>query len=205
MSSYAEIVKEYGHKCAMEYKVDYSMCEPCIDPNHQAGRKCSCEEMPHFVSEECAKCVAIKNDIHYLKSEIVRSAMNYGIEVSRTLETRPDFAKDIDNLTARIKMMERVLIIQKIETEVTNKVESQDDNMSVVSFEYVPPEDAMINDSTDESGEDAVESSQSDEDECVFESSARDLNRDFDDDVESNMKDADRQPSDYSDAMIIEE
>ena len=139
MSSYAEIVKEYGHKCAMEYKVEYPECESCVKTRHSEYKKenCCCVEMPHYVSEQCPKCVTIKNDIYYLKSEIQRTAMNYGIDVAATLETKPDFAEDIENLIVRIKIMERLLIIQKIETEVKCEPDLNDDadNMSIVSFD----------------------------------------------------------------------
>jgi hypothetical protein len=200
MSSYAEIVKEYGHKCAMEYKVEYPECESCVKTRHSEYKKenCCCVEMPHYVSEQCPKCVTIKNDIYYLKSEIQRTAMNYGIDVAATLETKPDFAEDIENLIVRIKIMERLLIIQKIETEVKDEdaEESQDDNMSVVSFECVPPEDALVNDAVVEEADDKPSQSDesSEENDDAQNVVARDLNGDFDceeiaeDDIESNVR-----------------
>ena len=139
MTSYAEIVDEYGHKCTMEYKVEYQMCEACADPNSVfATNKCTCNEMPHYVSEECAKCVQIHNDVQHLKSEILRAAMNYGMEVAETLEPNPEFAADIDNLVSRIKMMERLLMFQKIEAEANAEL---DDHMSVVTSESAQEED----------------------------------------------------------------
>jgi len=200
MSSYAEIVKEYGHKCVMEYKVEYPECESCVKTRHSEYKKenCCCVEMPHYVSEQCPKCVTIKNDIYYLKSEIQRTAMNYGMEVAASLETKPEFAEDIENLIVRIKIMERLLIIQKIETEVKDEdaEESQDDNMSVVSFECVPPEDALMNDAVVEEADDKPSQSDesSEEDDDAQNVVARDLNGDFDceeiaeDDIESNVR-----------------
>ena len=185
MSSYAEIVKEYGHKCAMEYKVEYPECESCVKTRHSEYKKenCCCVEMPHYVSEQCPKCVTIKNDIYYLKSEIQRTAMNYGIDVAATLETKPDFAEDIENLIVRIKIMERLLIIQKIETEVKDEPDLNDDadKTSVVSFDdYVQECEQDADDecsrSNNEEDEDEEESAPSE----LFKI-ARDLTGDFED------------------------
>ena len=212
MMSYAEIVKEYGHKCAMEYKVTYPECESCVKTRHSAYKKenCCCVEMPHYVSEQCPKCVTIQNDICHLKSEIQRTAMNYGIDVAATLETKPDFAEDIENLIVRIKIMERLLIIQKIETEVKCEPDLNDDadNMSVVSFEYVPPEDALANDAIVEEADDELsmtdDSSEEDDEMAIVE---RDLNDDFaceENDIESNMREVNNLSYD-SDTMSIDD
>lgn len=211
--SYAEIVKEYGHKCTMEYKVEYPECENCVKTRHSAYNKgnCSCAEMPHYVSEQCPKCVTIQNDIYYLKSEIQRTAMNYGIDVAATLETKPDFAEDIENLVVRIKIMERLLIIQKIETEAKVEPESDTDDMSVVSFEYVPPEDALANDAIVEEADDELsmtdDSSEEDDEMAVV---TQYLNDDFaceeikESDIESNMREVNNLSYD-SDTMSIDD
>lgn len=210
MPSYAEIMKEYGHKCTMEYKVEYPECENCVNTRHSAYKKerCSCVEMPHYASEQCPKCVTIQNDIYYLKSEIQRTAMNYGMEVSASLETKPDFAEDIENLVVRIKIMERLLIIQKIETEAKEDPEPEADDVSVISFEYVPPEDILANDSTAEEADDELsmsdESSEEDDETSVV---ARDLNDDFaceEIDIESNMREVNNTFYD-SDTMSIDD
>lgn len=182
-------MKEYGHKCAMEYTVTYPECENCVKTRRSAYKKenCCCVEMPHYASEQCPKCVTIQNDICYLKSEIQRTAMNYGMEVAASLETKPDFAEDIENLVVRIKIMERLLIIQKIETEVKCEpdLNGDADNMSVVSF------DDDVQECEEDADDDCSRSNNDEEEEESAPSElfkiARDLTGDFEDedDVES--------------------
>jgi hypothetical protein len=122
-SSYAKILCEYSHVCSLQYKVEYPLCQTCIrrlETRGNSPNECTCGESK-YITEHCAKCSEIKEEIQFLRNEIRRSCTNYGIEVAESLETSPLFEQSIDRLVLRIQLLEQVLLYQHIERERKNE------------------------------------------------------------------------------------
>jgi hypothetical protein len=79
--------------------------------------ECHCCDIPPHVSVQCVHCAEIKEEIVFLKNEIRRSCMSYGLEVAETLETNPLFGETVDKLVFRAHMLENVLLAQIADPE----------------------------------------------------------------------------------------
>jgi hypothetical protein len=79
--------------------------------------ECHCCDIPPHVSVQCVHCAEIKEEIVFLKNEIRRSCMSYGLEVAETLETNPLFGETVDKLVFRAHMLENVLLAQITDPE----------------------------------------------------------------------------------------
>lgn len=135
-SQYQFIVREYTHRCRMEYSVTRALCDNCIHrieisrgvQMKLVPNECNCCDITPHVSEQCYRCSEIKEEIVFLKNEIRRAGINYGIEVAETLEPNPLFRETIDKLVLRIQMLDQVLLRQLIDTETVNRRKAEPGN-----------------------------------------------------------------------------
>jgi hypothetical protein len=155
-NTYADICAEYAHNCVMEYKVERPVCPHCLNrletnalrstlsQNMKSSSECTCCEYTSFVLEHCNRCSSIKEEVQFLRNEIRRTSLNYGLEVAETLEINPLFEQSIEKLVLRIQMLEQVLLRQQIdnatEREHLSSSELDDDDISQISIQTMDDE-----------------------------------------------------------------
>ena len=160
-NTYREIHNEYAHECVMEYKTERPTCPHCmhqletqvysLQTNFKTNTVCTCAEYTCYVSEHCKRCSLIKDEISFMKNEIRRAGLNYGIEVAETLETNPLFEVTIERFVLRIQMMEQILLRQQIERgNVRNDDEDEVSEMSVSINEQDENEQEYENEQEDD-------------------------------------------------------
>jgi hypothetical protein len=142
---FAEVEQEYAHVCKMEQLTKYPTCVACLTRTEHEFHKrafwqprdeCTCDELPSHTHEECKDCVAIADEIQFVRNEIVRLCTSYGIEVAQTLEINPLFSQSIERLVVRVRVMEQLLLRQQIHrnTGHVSDAESESDNMSELTL-----------------------------------------------------------------------
>lgn len=136
-STIHQVFQEFSHICRNEYTVSRALCMNCLRAEecrfisrNSIPIKCTCEEIPSYVSEQCIHCAEIKEEITFLKNEIRRTSTMYGIEVAETLEMNPLFLQTIEKLVFRVQVLEQVLLRQLINTETAERNAQADDSMS---------------------------------------------------------------------------
>jgi hypothetical protein len=163
---FATYYTEFKHTCKMEYCVERLTCDWCMSRIEQGlnsyakpklNGDCVCALLPSKISENCIRCGDIKEEIQFIRSEIIRTCTNYGIEVAQTLETNPLFPETIEKMALSITVLEHILRRQEIHRELDAENDydedislddsdsDTDDNVSELSFEDEIPENHDAN------------------------------------------------------------
>jgi hypothetical protein len=180
-STIHQVFQEFSHICRNEYTVSRALCMSCLRAEecrfisrNQIPTKCTCEEIPAYVTEQCIHCAEIKEEITFLKNEIRRTSTMYGIEVAETLEMNPLFLQTIEKLVFRVQVLEQVLLHQLIRTETAECNAQADDSMSEEST--LVDDAGNMEDDEDNDAEDE-EQPDTDDDDAEIESITRDVDQ----------------------------
>jgi hypothetical protein len=146
-----QVFQEYAHICRNEYKVTRALCKNCLFRLEETRgishkpipKECVCDDIPPHITEKCIQCEEIKEEISFLKNEIRRTSVVYGIEVAETLEMNPLFLETIEKLVFRVEILEQVLLRQWIDMETATRLNQDNtpDDVSELSEEYILEED----------------------------------------------------------------
>jgi hypothetical protein len=142
-------ITEYTHECEMVARENRPVCEPCLYQTEMAfthmGRcraRCHCDTLVPTITMECIKCTEIKEEIQFIRSEIVRASTNYGIEVAASLVQNPLFSQTIGRMVVRARVLENILMHQPVTDGMDISVSSDNsDNISDISADDEQSED----------------------------------------------------------------